>query len=59
MQASRHQSEDGRYGFDWEAAVTEIAAKGFYLFTGSVRLLDGLVAARSAMPEGPENDPRL
>lgn len=39
MQTSRHQTEDGLYGFDLEAAVIEIAAKGYYLFTGSIRLL--------------------
>ena len=38
MQATGHQSEDGRYGFNWEEAVREIAAKGYYLFTGSMRL---------------------
>lgn len=53
MQATRHQSEDGRYGFNWEAAVSEIAAKGYYLFAGSSRLLDGRVPARSA--PGPIN----
>ena len=41
MQASGHQSEDGRYGFNWEEAVSEIAAKGYYLFTGSIKLLGG------------------
>jgi len=46
LQASRDQSEDGRYGFNWEAAVTEIAAKGYYLFAGSNRLLAGRAAAR-------------
>src|SRR5215207_2113290 len=50
-QTSGHQSEDGRYGFNWEVAVTEIAAKGYYLFTGSMRLLDGCVAAQSATPK--------
>ena len=53
MQATRHQSEDGRYGFNWEAAVSEIATKGYYLFTGSSRLLDASVPARSAT--GPIN----
>ena len=53
MQASGHQSEDGRYGFAWETAETEIATKGYYLFTGSTRLLDGPVVARSETWEGP------
>jgi hypothetical protein len=53
MQASRQQSEDGRYGFSWEAAVTEIATKGYYLFTGSSRLLDERVRQPSAT--GPIN----
>jgi hypothetical protein len=53
MQASHHQCEDGQYGFTWEAAATEIAAKGYYIFTGSIRLLDGYVADRSGAPQGP------
>jgi hypothetical protein len=48
MQVTRHQSEDSRYGFNWEAAVTEIATKGYYLFTGSSKLFDARVPARSA-----------
>ena len=52
LQASRDQSEDGRFGFNWEAAVTEIAVKGYYLFAGSSRLPAGRTAAR---PEGPFN----
>jgi hypothetical protein len=55
IQTSGHQSEDGRYGFNWEEAVREIAAKGYYLFTGSMRLLDGCVAAQSAIPKGRTN----
>lgn len=43
MQATRHQSEDGQYGFNWEAAVNEIATKGFFLFMGSNRLLGARV----------------
>ena len=55
MQASGHQSEDGRYGFNWEEAVSEIAAKGYFLFTGSIKLLDGRLAARSPTQRGPSN----
>ena len=55
MQASGHQSEDGRYGFDWVEAVNEVSAKGYYLFTGSTKLLAGRLAARSATQRGPSN----
>ena len=55
MQATGHQSEDGRYGFNWEEAVREIAAKGYYLFTGSIKLPDGRLTARSATQRGPSN----
>ena len=48
MQTSRDQTEDGLYGFGLETAVTQVAAKGYYLFTGSTRLLDGHVAATPA-----------
>ena len=51
MQTSRHQTEDGRYGFNWEAAAAEITTKGYYLFTGSTKLL-GLPSVRAA-EEGP------
>jgi hypothetical protein len=53
MQVARHQSEDNRYGFNWEVAVAEIATKGYYLFTGSSKLLDARVRAQSAT--GPIN----
>jgi hypothetical protein len=55
MQASGHQSEDGRYGFKWEEAVSEVSAKGYYLFTGSIKLLDGRLTARSATQRGPSD----
>jgi hypothetical protein len=48
MQVTRHENEDSRYGFNWEAAVTEIATKGYCLFTGSSKLLDARVPARAA-----------
>jgi hypothetical protein len=47
MQTSRHQTEDCLYGFAEEPAVTQIAAKGFCLFTGSIRLLDARVAVKA------------
>jgi hypothetical protein len=48
MQVTRHQSEDRQHGFNWEAAVAEIATKGYYLFAGSSKLLDARVPARPA-----------
>jgi hypothetical protein len=39
MQTSCHQTEEGLHGFAMETAVTQIAARGYYLFTGSPRLL--------------------
>jgi hypothetical protein len=53
MQTSRHQIEDGLYGFGLETAVTQIAARGYYLFTGSIKLLDARVAAQSPTPLEP------
>jgi hypothetical protein len=53
MQTGRLQAEDGRYGFDLEAALTEIAAKGYSPFTGSTKLLGRPSAA--AAGEGPPN----
>ena len=57
MQTSRHQTEDRLHGFALETAVTQIAAKGDYLFTGSIRLLDARVVTRSnkgqSMSDGP------
>ena len=34
-----------------ETAVTQIAARGYYLFTGSARLLATRVSARAAAPQ--------
>lgn len=48
MQIGRLQAEDSLYGFNIQAAVDEIAAKGFSLFTGSGKLLGGRLAAPSA-----------
>jgi hypothetical protein len=53
MQTSRHQIEDGLYGFGLETAVTQIAARGYYLFTGSIKLLDARVVAQSPTPLEP------
>jgi hypothetical protein len=51
MQTSRHQIEDGLLGFSLETAVTQIAARGYYLFTGSIRLLETRAVARAATPQ--------
>ena len=40
MQITRHQVEDGSSGFAFETAIAEIKAKGYFLFTGSPKLLD-------------------
>jgi hypothetical protein len=53
MQITRHQVEDGCSGFTFEAAIAEIKAKGYFLFTGSPKLLDSL--APIALGEGPSN----
>ena len=51
MQTSRYPIEDGLHGFAMETAVTQIDVRGFYLFTGSDRLLATRVVARSATPQ--------
>jgi hypothetical protein len=50
MQTSRHPTEDGLHGFAMETAETQIAARGYYLFTGSARLLATRVVPRAATP---------
>jgi hypothetical protein len=50
MQISCHQTEEGLHGFPLKTAVTQIAARGYYL-TGSDRLLATRVVARAAAPE--------
>src|SRR5437773_10730940 len=47
MQIGRLQTENGRYGFNIQAAVDEIAAKGYSLFTGTPKLLGRDVPAPS------------
>jgi hypothetical protein len=49
MQVTRHQFEDVRSGFTFDAAIAEINAKGYFLFTGSPKLLP------SPVSEGPSN----
>jgi hypothetical protein len=53
MQITRYQFEDGRSGFTFDAAITGIKAKGYFLFTGSPKLLGKLVP--SAGSEGSSN----
>ena len=50
MQTSRHPIEEGLHGFAMETAVTQIDARGYYLFTGSPQLLATRVVARAAIP---------
>jgi hypothetical protein len=57
MQVGRLQVEDGRYGFDIQAAVVDIAAKGYFLFTGSRKLLGAsLTLPPTASAEGGTSD---
>ena len=50
MQTSRYPIDDGLHGFAMETAVTQIDARGFYLFTGSPKLLATRIVARVAIP---------
>ena len=50
---NREEFEDGRSGFTFDAAIAEINAKGYFLFTGSPKLLSML--APSPVSEGPSN----
>jgi hypothetical protein len=53
MQITRHQVEDGRDGFTFDDAIAEIKAKGYFLFTGSPKLLGKFVPI--PISEGPSN----
>ena len=53
MQTSRHQTDNALYGFALETAMTQITARGYYLFTGSSRLLETRSVARPAIPQLP------
>jgi len=53
MQVTRYQFEEGPSGFSFDAAIAGIRAKGYFLFTGSPKLLGKLVPA--AGREGPSN----
>ena len=49
MQISCHQAEEDLLGFAMVTALTQVAARGYYLFTGSARLLAPRV--RAATPQ--------
>ena len=51
MQTGCHQTDNALYSFALETAKTQIAAKGYYLFTGSARLLEPRRVARPATPK--------
>jgi hypothetical protein len=51
MQISCHQAEEGLLGFAMETALTQVAARGYYLFTGSAWLLAPRVVTRAAAPQ--------
>jgi hypothetical protein len=51
MQTSRLQAQHGQYGFNLEAELPEIAAKGYSLFTGTTKLLGR--PSTTAAEEGP------
>jgi hypothetical protein len=56
MQTSPHQTDDDPddlYGFALETAMTQIAARGYYLFTGSSSLLETRRVARPAIAQLP------
>jgi len=53
MQITRYQFEDSRSGFTFDAAIAEIKAKGYFLFTGSPQLLGKVVPTPGS--EGPSN----
>jgi hypothetical protein len=51
MQTGCHQTANALYGFALETATAQIAARGYYLFTGSTRLLETRSVARPAKPQ--------
>jgi len=51
MQTGCHQTDNALYGFALETAMTQIAARGYYLFTGSTKLLETRSVARPAIPK--------
>jgi hypothetical protein len=51
MQTGCQQTDNAPYDFALETAMTQIAARGYYLFTGSTRLLEARTVARPAIPK--------
>jgi hypothetical protein len=51
MQTGCHQTDNAAYDFALETAMNQIAARGYYLFTGSTRLLEARSVARPAKPK--------
>ena len=59
MQTGCHQTDNAVCGFALETAEPQIAATGYYLFTGSTRLLETRRMARPAIPQwGPPDSAR-
>ena len=54
MQVTHHQVEDGEYGFAFAAAICKIQSDGFFLFTGTPRLLSHRIQ-RASLRRGPSN----
>ena len=52
METSDHHTEDGLYGFTLKIAEPQIADRGYYLFTGSMKLLDARVGVAVSRPGG-------
>jgi hypothetical protein len=50
METSDDRTENGLYGFTLKIAETQIAARGYYLFTGSMKLLDARVGVPAIWP---------
>ena len=52
MQITRYQAEDGCSGFTFDAAVAGIKDKGYFLFTGSPKLLGERASVSEGSPDG-------
>jgi hypothetical protein len=51
MQTDCHQTDNAPYDFALETTMNQIAARGYYLFTGSTRLLEARTVARPSIPK--------
>jgi hypothetical protein len=56
MQISRFQDENGEFGFEMKAAAEDINARGYSLFTGSLKLLAPRVRTQP-LPPSQERSP--